>query len=83
MAGFISRYAQIPCVTIGFKTSYGNAILTNNAVGFHSLMRHLTDDRGYRKLAFLGGPEKNIDAIERSETTKDERKKNTHVAIGI
>jgi DNA-binding LacI/PurR family transcriptional regulator len=55
IAGFISRYAQTPCLTIGFKTSYGNSILTNNAAGFYSLIRHLTDDHGYRKLAFLSG----------------------------
>ncbi len=66
MSGFISGFAPVPLVTINFKTSYGNAILANNAAGFRALLRHLTEDHGYRKLAFLNGPEKNFDAIERA-----------------
>ncbi|MBN1698653.1 MAG: substrate-binding domain-containing protein [Spirochaetales bacterium] len=63
---FVSRYASLPLVTIGFTSTHGNAILTNNVNGFHSLVRHLTDDHGYRKLAFVNGPGKSPDAIERS-----------------
>ncbi len=66
MSVFVSRYAPVPLVTMNFKTDYGNAILSNNALGFRTLLDHLTEDHGYGKLAFVNGPEKNIDAIERS-----------------
>jgi sigma-B regulation protein RsbU (phosphoserine phosphatase) len=64
---FISRYSPIPLVTINFKTNHGNAILTNNSHGFRRLLQHLIEYHGYRKFAFVNGPDKNPDAMERSE----------------
>ena len=65
MNKFVSQFSPIPLVTINFKTKYGNAILANNADGFHLLLQHLIEDHGYIKLAFVKGPEYNSDAIMR------------------
>ncbi|MBN2535799.1 MAG: substrate-binding domain-containing protein, partial [Spirochaetales bacterium] len=62
---FISRYKNIPVITINFRSLIGNAILTNNTPGFSALMKHLIEKHGYRKLAFVKGPECNRDAMER------------------
>ncbi|MBN2441468.1 MAG: substrate-binding domain-containing protein [Spirochaetales bacterium] len=64
---FVSRYSSLPLITIDFKTVYGNAILSNNAPGFRKLLQHLIENHGYRKFAFINGPETNFDAIERSD----------------
>ena len=62
---FISRYKHIPVITINFRAPFGNAILTNNRQGFEALMSHLLETHGYRKLAFVKGPEYNPYAAER------------------
>ncbi|MBN1697227.1 MAG: substrate-binding domain-containing protein [Spirochaetales bacterium] len=62
---FIARYKDIPIITVNFRSLIGNAILTNNKKGFSALMNHLIDQHGYRKLAFVKGPEHNRDAMER------------------
>jgi signal transduction histidine kinase/DNA-binding LacI/PurR family transcriptional regulator/DNA-binding NarL/FixJ family response regulator len=67
MNEFISRFTPIPLVTINFKTSHGNAII-NDTNGFRQLLQHLIEDHGYRKLAFIYGPDKNFDAIMRLQT---------------
>jgi len=63
---FLSQFSLLPLVTINSKTPYGNAIFADNAVGFKTLMRHLIEDHGYRRLAFIGGPDINPDAAERA-----------------
>jgi DNA-binding LacI/PurR family transcriptional regulator/signal transduction histidine kinase/DNA-binding NarL/FixJ family response regulator len=62
---FIYRYKNIPVITINFRSLIGNAILTNNKTGFSALMKHLIEKHSYRKLAFVKGPERNRDAMER------------------
>ncbi len=62
---FISRYEGIPVVTVNLRAEIGNAILTNNTTGFSALMKHLIGGHGLRKLAFVQGPEHNLDASER------------------
>jgi DNA-binding LacI/PurR family transcriptional regulator/signal transduction histidine kinase/DNA-binding NarL/FixJ family response regulator len=64
---FILRYEHIPVVTINFRASIGNAVLTNNVPGLGSLMKHLIDEHGYRKLAFVKGPKRSPEALERYE----------------
>ena len=62
---FLSRYEHIPMVTINFRAPFGNAILTHSKQGFEALMQHLIETHGYRKLAFVKGPEYNPDALNR------------------
>ncbi|MBN2442628.1 MAG: substrate-binding domain-containing protein [Spirochaetales bacterium] len=65
MNEFLERFASIPLVTINFKATHGNAILTNNDQGFHQLLLHLIKDHGYRKIGFINGPDTNFDAMKR------------------
>ncbi|MBN2536128.1 MAG: substrate-binding domain-containing protein [Spirochaetales bacterium] len=62
---FISRYKNIPVITINFRSAIGNAIFADNKPGFNALMKHLIEKHGFRKLAFVKGPEHNRDAMER------------------
>ncbi len=62
---FLSRYKPIPVVTVNFRSPVGNAVLTNNEPGLGALMNHLINEHGCRKLAFVKGPERNPEAIDR------------------
>ena len=67
---FLSKYKNIPIVTVNLRSSTGNAILSNNTPGFSALMKHLIEEHQYRKLAFVKGPEHNLDARERFDIYK-------------
>ncbi len=65
LTAFLSRYKDMPIVTVNFRSSAGNAVFADNAPGFEALVRHLVEMHGYKKLAFVKGPERNPDAMER------------------
>lgn len=49
-----------------------HCITKDNASGMHECMRHLIEDHGYRKIAFISGPETSKGAQERETIYYDE-----------
>jgi DNA-binding LacI/PurR family transcriptional regulator/signal transduction histidine kinase len=64
---FFDRFRDLPKVIIAMELNGVASIRTNNEIGFRALMAHLIEDHGYRRLAFIGGPEPNVDSEHRKQ----------------
>lgn len=62
---FINRYRHLPLVSLSFEMPGRASLLIDNEAGLRPLLYHLTQDHGYRRLAFMQGPKGNRDAEER------------------
>ena len=62
---FYEQYSALPMVAINFELDGVPNIRVDNESGFRDLLIHLIRDHGYRRLAYIGGPEQYIDSIHR------------------
>ncbi len=62
---FLLGLAPLPIVTFDSTEEASTNVLIDNASGFRELIRHLIRNHGYKRPAFLKGPENNVDANER------------------
>ncbi|MBN1410549.1 MAG: GGDEF domain-containing protein [Spirochaetales bacterium] len=62
---FVKKFTFLPCVSISQAIEGVHSLLIDNKAGLRELMRHLVKDHGFRKIAFIKGPEGNHDAEER------------------
>lgn len=65
MLHFFSRYRSIPCVSIAMQIKGIPSIIVDNETGMKDLLKHLIQVHGYRRFAYIGGPEGNTDAQQR------------------
>ena len=68
---FCNRFASKPSVSIGQHVEGIPAVLSDNYIGMHLLVRHLIDDHGYQRIAFVRGPEGQIEAETRFKAYKN------------
>ncbi len=68
---FCNQFKSKPVVSIGQQIDGIPAVLSDNYNGMHELVRHLIDDHGYRRIAFIRGPEDQIEAETRFQAYKD------------
>ena len=61
---FLATYDPLPIVCIGCVDGFPS-LSVDNARGVHQMVDHLIEAHGYRKLAFLRGPEGDIEAEAR------------------
>ncbi|MDA3849802.1 MAG: GGDEF domain-containing protein [Spirochaetaceae bacterium] len=61
---------DLPMVSIGQRLSDSPTVLMDNSNKLKTLVEHLIQHHGYKKLAFVGGPIYNPDAKERWDTVK-------------
>ncbi len=59
------HYQQLPMVCISSSIKGKTCISTENHAGIRAVMQHLIYVHGYRRLAFIKGPDGNADAEER------------------
>ncbi len=64
---FLESFKPIPLATIGISIPGYPGFVANNADGMSELIRHLVSSHGFRRFAFLKGPEGSPDAVERYE----------------
>ncbi|NLW26625.1 substrate-binding domain-containing protein [Acetivibrio saccincola] len=64
---FLKRFEGIPLVSVGRKVPDAISILVDSKEGMKEQIRHLINHHGYRKIAFVKGPETNLEALERYE----------------
>lgn len=60
------RDAGVPFVTLGSQAAAGDVVHTDDVAGMRSVTEHLLD-RGYRRIAFLGGDESEIPTVQRRQ----------------
>lgn len=68
---FCKRYRDIPIVSLGIELPGAATLIANGKEGMKSLIKHLTDDHGYKKIVFVTGPDGNDGAIERFEAYRE------------
>jgi len=62
---FLGRFRHIPVVTLAPTCEPVPAVFVDNRSGMRSLISHLVEKHRYKKLAFIRGPERNVEAQER------------------
>jgi len=71
---FRSVYTDLPIVTQSVPIEGATMFIPDNVEGMRSLIRHLIEDHGYKRIAFIRGIEGQIDADQRFQAYQDELK---------
>ncbi|HSG45041.1 MAG TPA: substrate-binding domain-containing protein [Anaerolineales bacterium] len=67
-------YSDLPIVTQSVPIDGATMFIPDNMVGMRALMRHLIEEHGYKRIAFIRGIEGQIDADQRFQAYKEELK---------
>jgi DNA-binding LacI/PurR family transcriptional regulator/signal transduction histidine kinase len=70
-AAFIRQYEPLPIVSIAGTTEGVPSVIIDNKTGMRALVEHFIKDHGYRRIAFIRGPERNQEASERFQTYRE------------
>lgn len=64
---FISKFNSVPTVVLTECTDASNChyLISDNEQGMRTVLEHLIQDHGYRKILYISGPKNNTDAEER------------------
>lgn len=68
---FFARYQGLPVVSIGIALEGIPSILVDNEKGLRDALVHLIEHHGYRRIAFIRGPEANAEAQLRYQVYAD------------
>ena len=71
---FQSLYTGLPIVTQSVPLNGETMFIPDNTEGMRSLIRHLIEQHGYKRIAFIRGIKGQIDADQRFQAYKDELK---------
>jgi signal transduction histidine kinase/DNA-binding LacI/PurR family transcriptional regulator len=71
---FSDLYGSIPIVTQSVQIDGASMFIADNAEGMRAAVRHLIQDHGYKRIAFLRGIHGQIDAEQRFQAYQDELK---------
>lgn len=70
------RIKPIPVISISIPLHDIPSILTDNHIGYKNALIHLIKDHGKRRIAFIQGPSRNIEAVERFRVYREVLKEN-------
>jgi len=73
---FRRRFSGIPVVTQSIELEGATMFIPNNAEGMRLEVRHLIEEHGYKRIAFIRGVAGQLDAEQRFQAYKDELKAN-------
>lgn len=65
MARYLERYRPLPMVSVGAELPGTPSVLVDNGRGMHALVTHLMQVHGFRRVAFVRGPEASAEAESR------------------
>jgi PAS domain S-box-containing protein len=68
---FRARYDDLPVVSVEVPLEDDLSVLTNFYQGMHRVMTHLIEEHGYRRIAFIRGPEESPTGEERYRAYQD------------
>ncbi|HET9905409.1 MAG TPA: substrate-binding domain-containing protein [Anaerolineales bacterium] len=71
---FTKVYGTLPIVTQSVDIPGASMFVPDNIEGMRAVVRHLIEDHGYKRIAFIRGIEGQIDAEQRFQSYKDELK---------
>jgi len=71
---FRSTCVNLPIVTQSVPVEGATMFIPNNMEGMSTLLRHLIEEHGYKRIAFIRGIDGQIDADQRFQAYKDELK---------
>ena len=69
-----ATYGNIPMVTQSLEVPGTAMFIANNTEGMRAVVRHLIEEHGYKRIAFIRGIYGQIDAEQRFQAYKDELK---------
>src|SRR5262245_59183738 len=72
LKAFSNFYSNIPIVTQSVELDRASMFIPNNAEGMRSAVRHLIEEHGYKRIAFIRGIHGQIDAEQRFQAYQDE-----------
>ncbi len=67
---FLSRYRELPCVSISMKIDKMHSIIADNKKGMYDAVIHIIEKHDTKRIAFIRGPESNFEAQERFSAYK-------------
>jgi DNA-binding LacI/PurR family transcriptional regulator/signal transduction histidine kinase len=71
---FANAFGKIPVVTQSVALDGASMFVPDNAEGMRAAVRHLIEEHGYKRIAFICGIEGQVDAEQRFQAYKDELK---------
>ncbi|MEP7136017.1 MAG: substrate-binding domain-containing protein [Chloroflexota bacterium] len=71
---FSELYSAMPIVTQSVEMNGATMFVPDNADGIRSVVRHLIEEHGYKRIAFICGIPGQVDAEQRFQAYKDELK---------
>jgi signal transduction histidine kinase/DNA-binding LacI/PurR family transcriptional regulator len=71
---FRERFGDVPVVTQSVELEGASMFIPDNAEGMRAEVRHLIEEHGYKRIAFVRGLRGQIDAEQRFQAYKDELK---------
>jgi signal transduction histidine kinase/DNA-binding LacI/PurR family transcriptional regulator len=71
---FTKTYGVLPIVTQSVDIQGTSMFVPDNTEGMRAAVRHLIEEHGYKRIAFICGIDGNIDAEQRFQAYKDELK---------
>src|SRR5919108_5470031 len=71
---FSELYGSIPIVTQSVPIEGASMFIANNEEGMRAAVRHLVQEHGYKRIAFIRGIQGQIDAEQRFQAYQDELK---------
>ena len=74
LKAFRSMHADLPMVTQSVPIEGATMFIPDNTEGMRAMMRHLIEEHGYKRIAFIRGIKGQIDAEQRFQAYKDELK---------
>ena len=71
---FCETYGSLPIVTQSVELDGATMFIPDNAEGMRAEVRHLIEEHGYKRIAFIRGIRGQVDAEQRFQAYKDELK---------
>jgi len=74
LKAFAKTFGDLPIVTQSVNIQGASMFIPDNEEGMRSLVRHLIDEHGYKRIAFIRGIDGQLDAEQRYQAYQDELK---------
>ncbi len=68
---YIKKFDPLPVISISQSLKNSFSLLVDNKSGLKALINHLIRDHGFKKIAFIGGPDGNQEALLRHEVYRE------------
>ncbi len=72
MHEFFKNYDHIPLIVNALKVDGSPNLIADNLNGMRAILRHLLEVHGYTRIAFIRGPQNQIEAAQRFQAYQDE-----------